>query len=74
MSTSITLQPQSRTLATLGLSPKTACAGCQNAVWHVAISDSDPNYEAVRIYCKVMHVLVDEPLKMCDGAAPAPAK
>ena len=41
--------------------PQTACANCQNAVWHHLVQGD------LRLYCRVMHVLVDEMLTECDG-------
>lgn len=58
---------RSKTLASLrGPIPETVCANCQKALWH-QIAGGD-----VRVFCKIMHVLVDELLLECDGTAPAP--
>lgn len=51
----------SHTLKALGLSPDSICANCQHAVWHQTAPRN------VRIFCLLMHVLVDEPLTLCDG-------
>lgn len=57
----------SKTLASLlGPVPETVCANCPNAVWHQTVIGD------VRVYCKVMHVLVDELLLECDGTVPPP--
>lgn len=44
-----------------GETPQTACANCQNAVWHHLVQGD------LRLYCRVMHVLIDEQLTECDG-------
>ena len=58
---------RSKTLASLrGPIPETACANCPKALWHQTAGGD------VRVFCKIMHVLVDELLLECDGTAPAP--
>ncbi|EIM63794.1 hypothetical protein [Desulfobacter postgatei] len=49
-------------LANLDHSPKTIYANCPNAVWHITEQDK------LRIFCRLMHALIDESLKACDGA------
>lgn len=44
-----------------GPTPQTACATCRKAVWH-QLQTGD-----VRVYCRVMHVLVTEIILECDG-------
>lgn len=46
--------------------PETACASCQNAVWH------ETDAGDLRIWCKLMFVLIDVPLALCDGNPPQP--
>lgn len=60
MSTSLT--PRSRTLIKLGISPDTVCAVCPNAVWH-----QPAETKKLRVFCTLMHVLVDGKLSECDG-------
>ena len=50
----------SPTLKSLDLSPNSECADCQHAIWHKTVRE-------LRIFCRLMHVLVDEPLMLCDG-------
>ena len=58
---------RSKTLANLrGPIPETVCAICPNAVWHQTQGGD------VRVYCKIMHVIVDELLLECDGTVPPP--
>lgn len=58
---------RSKTLANLrGPIPETVCANCPSAVWHQTVGGD------VRVYCKIMHVIVDELLLECDGTVPPP--
>jgi hypothetical protein len=41
--------------------PNTACGICQNAVWMQTKSGK------IQTYCKVMRVLMDQDLTICDG-------
>ena len=59
---STTTTPRSRTLLRLELSPETCCAACPNAVWQ-----SLEKGKEVRVFCTLMHVLVDDLLMDCDG-------
>lgn len=61
MTTSNTNQEKSRTLVALNATPNTICANCPNALWHVTDRDD------LRVFCRLMHVLMDEQLKQCDG-------
>ena len=46
--------------------PETACVNCPNAVWHLTRSENKK--EKLRIFCLLMHALIDAPLTACDGA------
>lgn len=46
--------------------PETACVNCPNAVWHLTRSENKK--EELRIFCLLMHALIDAPLTACDGA------
>jgi len=45
--------------------PETACVNCPNAVWHLTRSENKK--EKLRIFCLLMHALIDEPLIACEG-------
>lgn len=55
---------RSATLREIQALPETACAGCPNAVWHLAAKDRK---EDLRVYCLLMHALIDDLLIQCDG-------
>ena len=59
-----TITPRSRTLLRLEKQPDTVCASCPNALWQSLQIKGKPG---VRVYCTLMHVLVDELLTDCDG-------
>jgi len=61
MSTSDTHQQKSHTLATLPGSPKTVCSTCPNALRTITQAGD------LRVYCRLMHMRIDEDLKACDG-------
>ena len=67
---STTSTPVSRTLDVLGLLQRkqatTACASCQNAIWHT-VKATDDRPQTLRIFCQLMNVLVDSDLDNCDG-------
>ena len=46
--------------------PETVCVNCPNAVWHLTRSENKK--EELRIFCLLMHALIDAPLTACDGA------
>ena len=46
--------------------PETACVNGPNAVWHLTRSENKK--EELRIFCLLMHALIDAPLTACDGA------
>lgn len=54
---------RSATLKQAKALPETACVGCPNAVWHLLKGKK----EELRIFCLLMHALIDEPLSACDG-------
>ena len=62
--TSPTQTPKSRTLLRLEKMPDTVCAVCQNALWHTVKKANKP---VARVYCNLMHALIDEQLVDCDG-------
>lgn len=51
--------------------PKTVCAGCPNAVWHTT---KDGKKEDLRIFCRLMHALIDTLMTECDGRMFLPAQ
>ena len=55
---------RSATLKQIKALPETACAGCPNAVWHLILKGKK---EELRVFCLLMHALIDEPLTACDG-------
>ena len=59
-----TITPKSRTLLRLEKRPETVCATCPNAIWQSLQIKAKPG---VRVYCTLMHVLVDDLLTDCDG-------
>ena len=59
-----TTTPRSRTLLRLEMQPETVCATCPNAIWQSLRIKGTPG---VRVYCTLMHVLVDDLLMDCDG-------
>jgi len=61
---SITSTPRSRTLLRMEQNPDTVCAACPNAIWQSLLHKGKPT---VRVYCRLMHVLVDQELSDCDG-------
>lgn len=63
MTTSPTIKPPitSWTLTNLGREMDTVCESCPNAIWQVNRA------EKIQVYCKLMHVLVDQRLLSCDG-------
>ena len=63
--------PRSLTLDQLEVSPKTACVGCQNAVWHIANTKKG---ESLRVFCQLMHAIIDETMTVCDGTVMPPQK
>ena len=53
------------TIMAYGLSPNTVCVYCQNAVWHIL---KEKNRKiSLRVFCQVMHALIDGNIKACDG-------
>ena len=80
LSTDLTMNDQqsaparqkSKTLEMLNISPKTVCVDCQNAVWQ-SPTPALKGAPTVRVYCRLMHALVDENLTSCDGQNPMPA-
>lgn len=62
---------QSVTLRQVKALPETACVGCPNAVWHLAAKDRK---EHLRVYCLLMHALIDDPLIQCDGTQIFPSQ
>ena len=48
--------------------PETACVDCPNAIWHLT-AGSRAN---LRVFCLLMHALIDEPLRACDGTIIVP--
>ena len=52
---------KSAVLKKLNHSPNTACAACTNAVWMQTRSGK------IQIFCRLMHVLVDQEIGICDG-------
>lgn len=44
--------------------PKTVCVDCPNAVWHMT---ADGKKENLRIFCRLMHALIDDRMAECDG-------
>ena len=59
----------SPTLENIKELPKTACASCPNAVWQVALIDSN---EELRVFCQVMGSLLEEHIEICDGVTISP--
>ena len=59
-----TITPRSRTLLRLEKTPDTVCAICPNALWHTVKKANKP---VARVYCTLMHALIDEQLADCDG-------
>ena len=59
-----TPQVASPTLAGLESLPKTACVGCPNAIWQ---SVEVKNKESLRVFCLLLHAVMDEMLAKCDG-------
>ena len=53
------------TIMAYGLSPNTVCVYCQNAVWHI-LKEKNKKM-ALRVFCQVMHVLIDGNIAACDG-------
>lgn len=51
--------------------PKTVCVGCPNAVWHMV---RDGKKDNLRIFCRLMHALIDTPMTECDGRMLLPAQ
>ena len=51
--------------------PKTVCVGCPNAVWHMA---GDGKKDNLRIFCRLMHALIDTLMAECDGRMLLPAQ
>lgn len=62
--TSALQTPMSRTLLRLEKTPATVCAVCPNALWHTVVKAHKP---VARVYCNLMHALIDQELKDCDG-------
>ena len=60
---------RSFTLSRLGLSPSTACAACRHAIWQGIPAAEGGVDITVRIYCRLMHVLIEDDLELCDGQA-----
>ena len=61
----------SKSLVLEGLAalPGTACVGCPNAIWQsVAVKDK----ESLRIFCLLMHAVIDEMINKCDGVTYQP--
>lgn len=54
-----------------GAIPKTVCAGCPNAVWHMTREGKKEN---LRIFCRLMHALIDTLMAECDGRMLLPAQ
>ena len=54
-----------------GTIPKTVCAGCPNAVWHMVREGKKEN---LRIFCRLMHALIDTLMAECDGRMLLPAQ
>ena len=54
-----------------GAIPKTVCVGCPNAIWHMA---RDGKKENLRIFCRLMHALIDTLMAECDGRMLLPAQ
>ncbi len=55
---------RSATLKQIKALPETACADCPNAIWHLILKGKK---EELRVFCLLMHALIDEPLSACDG-------
>ncbi len=55
---------RSATLKQARALPETACVNCPNAVWHLTRRDRK---EELRIFCLLMHALIDAPMAACDG-------
>lgn len=55
---------RSATLKQAKALPETACVNCPNAVWHLTRKDRK---EELRIFCLLMHALIDAPMAACDG-------
>ena len=51
--------------------PKTVCVGCPNAVWHMVREGKKEN---LRIFCRLMHALIDTLMAECDGRMLLPAQ
>ena len=51
----------SEVLEDLENSPDTVCVNCPHAIWHIT------EKKDLRVFCLVMHALIDENLKACDG-------
>lgn len=56
----------SLTLKEVQALPETACVGCPNAVWHIALKGRK---EHLRVFCRLMHALIDDLLTSCDGVS-----
>lgn len=65
------VKQKSKTLEMLNILPKTVCADCQNAVWQ-SPTPAAKGVPTARVYCRLMHALVDETLTVCDGQMPMP--
>ncbi len=59
--------PTSKTLSKFDTQPATVCTNCRAAVWQELQPMPDQQNGSIRVYCRVMHVLVDELLASCDG-------
>ena len=51
--------PHSDTLRQAKALPETVCVNCPNAVWHLTRSENKK--EELRIFCLLMHALIDAP-------------
>ena len=63
---------RSLTLDQLETLPETACVNCPNTVWHLVFKEEKKNSkegpkENLRVFCLLMHALIDERLTLCDG-------
>ena len=55
---------RSHTLDQVKALPQAVCVGCPNAVWHLVRMG---NKEHLRVYCLLMHALIDDMMTLCDG-------
>lgn len=58
----LNMPQMSRTVASLESYPNSVCTHCRSAVWHITEAQN------LRVYCRLMHSLVDENLIACDGS------